>query len=284
MTRRLLLLAAAACLGCAHAGAPRPQGGISAPAADSVTVALWHFDEAGGTRASDAGPFRIDATAGVGTTTDFGRYGSARRFAREINSFVYAPFNPVLESARGLTVEAWVYVNAYGQYEDTPLVGRWTQEANQQSWLFGIVGRNLLPPVAQLPSPGFHANLIVRGTVGQLLFAYQPREANAPQAFASARAVELGRWTHVAVTFDGEVVKFYIDGHLDSQYATQGNIRPSDAAVLMGNYFDPRRLTRFGGDLQVDPVGDNNPYYAFEGYLDEVRISSVARGDFPIVR
>jgi hypothetical protein len=283
-TGRLALAGAIAigCASCGHPGAvPRlGQPGVTAIAPDSVTLALWRFDEAGGTRAADAGPFRLEATAGTGTTTDFGRIGSARRFTRSIESFVFAPFNPVLESRGGLSVDAWIYVNAYGQYEDTPIAGRWSQEANQQGWLFGVLGRNLLPPIAQLPSPGFHSSLLLRGSVGQLLFAYQPDDANAPRGFTSSRLIELQRWTHVAATFDGEVVKFYINGELDSQFATQGRIRSTEAPVLVGNYFDTRRLSRFGGDLRVDVVGDNNPYYAFEGFIDELRLSSTARTTF----
>lgn len=273
---------AVACASCGHPGAAqrlgRSDGAAIAP--DSITLALWHFDEAGGTRVLDAGPFRLEATAGIGTTTDFGRFGSARRFSRVIESFVFTPFNPVLESRGSFTVDAWIYLNAYGQYEDTPIVGRWSQEANQQSWLFGVLGRNTLPAVAQLQSPGFHNLLIGRGTIGQLLFAYQPDDANASRSFSSSRVVELQRWTHVAATFDGEVVKFYINGQLDSQFATQGRIRMSEAPVLIGNYFDTRRLSRFGGDLRVDAVGDNNPYYAFEGFIDELRVSSAARVSF----
>jgi hypothetical protein len=84
----------------------------------------------------------------------------------------------------------------------------------------------------------------------------------------------------VAVTFDGDVVKFWINGLLDSQYASRGRIRASDAPLLIGNYFDTRLLSDFSGNLQLD-AGDPNPYYAFEGDLDELRISSAARVSFP---
>jgi len=238
------------------------------------------MDERGSTRVADSGPFRLDGTAGRATLTQYGRVGQARSFRPQIDSFVYVPFNPVLDLTGGLTVEAWVYVRALGTYEDTPLAGRWTEEANHQSWLLALGGRRLDYPVVVDPSPGYHMAMFDRQLPGHLWFAYQPEAAGPPRAFVTTRALELERWTHVAVTFDGEVVRFYIDDELDSQYASTDRIRASAAPLLIGNYFDPRVLTSFGGDLHPE-TGDSRAPYAFDGVLDELRISNAARRDFP---
>ncbi|MEK7330970.1 MAG: hypothetical protein AAB113_09220 [Candidatus Eisenbacteria bacterium] len=137
-------------LSCMRAGGRPPDPRQSAPVVDSVTVAMWRYDEAAGVRCGDAGPFRLDATAGPGTRVSYGRFGSAREFTRVIDSFVYAPDNPVFDPRAGLTVEAWVLAHAFGQYEDTPIAARWTQEGSQQSWLFGIVGGKARLPAARL--------------------------------------------------------------------------------------------------------------------------------------
>jgi len=266
---------------CARPGGTPRDPRIGAPNADSVTVALWRFDEASDTRCGDSGPFRLEGTAGPGTRVGYGRVAAAREFSRVIDSFVYVPYNPVLDTPGGLTVEAWVNPAAFGQYEDTPIAARWTQDGNEQSWLFGIVGQKLKPPVASLASPGFHDALVADGRVGQLVFAFQPADASHARAFASSQRLVLGRWTHVAVTFDGSVVRFYLDGQLDAQYATRGQIQPSPAPLLVGNYFDTRRLSRFSGELRLETGGDDNPYYAFEGLIDELRISNTARSTFP---
>ena len=261
-------------------GTPRdPRQG--APGVDSVTVAQWRFDEAAGARCADAGPFRLDATAGPGTRNTYGRFGSAREFTRVIDSFVYAPPNPALDPSSGFTVEAWVMPRAFGQYEDTPIAARWTQEGNEQSWLLGIVGAKIKPPAARLASPGYHDALVLSGQRGQILFAFQPADASQPRAFTSSQRLILERWTHVAVSFDGSVVRIFLDGRLDAQYATLGRIQPSRAPLMIGNYFDPRRLTSFSGELRMEQGGDENPYYAFEGLIDELRISSAARTEFP---
>lgn len=266
-------------LACMRSGTTPPDPRQAAPASDSVTATLWRFDEAAGVRCADAGPFRIDATAGPGTRTSYGRFGSAREFTRVIDSFVYAPDNPVFDPRPGLTVEAWVLVRGFGQYEDTPIAARWTEEGNQQSWLFGIVGSKIRPPVARLPSPGYHDLLVTGAQIGQLVFAFQPEDASQPRAFWSSQRLPLERWTHVAVSYDGQVVRFFIDGRLDAQFATVSRIQSSPAPLLVGNYFDTRRLTAFSGELRLD-IGDDNPYYAFEGLIDELRVSNAARIEF----
>jgi hypothetical protein len=275
------LLALASCAACMHAGAGSGVRTEAAPPVpDSITVGLWRFDEAAGVRCGDAGPFRLEMTAGQGTRSGYGRFGNSREFTRVIDSFTFAPYNPVMDQG-SFTVEAWVYPNAFGQYEDTPIAARWTQEGNQQSWLLGIVGSRTEPPLARLPSPGYHDALVLNGQEGQIVFAFQPADASRPRSFLSSQKLVTGRWTHVAASFDGQVVRLFLDGLLDSQYATAGRIHPSTAPLLVGNYFDVRRLTSFSGELRMEVGGDDNPYYAFEGLIDELRISNGARTVFP---
>ena len=276
-----LALALPLILACMRAvgGASDPRN--AAPAVDSLTVALWHFDEVAGTRCADAGPSRIAATAGEGTRISYGRFGSAREFTRATDSFVYAPDDPALDASGGLTIEAWVLPHAFGSYEDTPIAARWTEEGTRQSWLFGIVGLRLAPPATPSLSPGYHDAMVARGQSGQLVFAFQPQDASPMRAFVSSQRLALERWAHVAVSFDGRVVRFFIDGRLDAQYATPGRIRSSAAPVLVGNYFDTRGLTSFSGELKLQSGADEEPWYAFEGMIDELRISDAARVTFP---
>lgn len=270
--------------GCAHGGgASGVQGDRTlAPEADSVTVGLWRFNETTGARNGDSGPFRLDGTSGIDARSDFGRFAGARRFQRSIQSFVVVPQNPMLQPPDGFTCETWIKPNQFGQYELTPIAGCWTEEPGHQSWLFGLGGQLLRPPLAQLPSAGFFNSLVTGPIPGRLTFALVPEEAGAPRLFVSARAIRLDRWTHVAVTFDGRIVKFYIDGLLDSQYAFQGRIRASQTPMVIGNYIDPRYLSGFGGNLRAEQ-SDQNPYYALDGSLDELRLSNTARSVFPKV-
>ena len=109
------------------------------------------------------------------------------------------------------------------------------------------------------------------------MFAFQPAEPVPPVIFFSTTEIPLQRWTHVAVTHDGSVVRFFINGRLDAQFASLTSIRASGAPLLIGNYFDTRRLSNFGGDLELGDQAQHGPVYAFQGMIDELRISSQAR-------
>jgi hypothetical protein len=289
-----VVLAALGAWGCAHAprSAAHPHAYVEI-APDSVTLGLWRMDETGGTRAADSGPLRLDGRAGIDTRTDFGRVRGARLFTRSTDSFVYVPYSPLLESPDALTVEAWVYLNAYGQYEDTPIAARWTEQPNEESWMLSVLGLDIRPPYAALPGPGYHEDLVAHGvriegptqaTRGELMFVFQPEAASGARAYFSTRRLELERWTHVAVSYDGAVVRLWVDGDLDAQFAAPGRIRRSRAGLVIGNYLDPRWLSDFSGDLRITSAPDANPYYAFDGFLDELRISSVVREDFGYAR
>ena len=276
-------LALAAC-GCAHgggtAGTAGGMTGVRTPASDSITVALWHLDEGSGAQLFDSGPFRLVAASGTDVRPDFGRIKGGRRFQRTLDSFLFVPANPVFSPPGGFTCELWINPTEYGQYELTPLAGCWNEQPNQQSWMFALGGRDRKPPVAYLPSPGVFSFAFPTGHLGQLVFIFQPDAAGSPRTFFSGATIPLDRWTHVAVTFDDSVVRFWVDGLMDAQYASAGGIRSIPAPLLIGNYFDPRWLTGFSGTLHAN-APDLNPYYAFVGDMDELRISSAARTDFP---
>ncbi len=257
-----------------------PRIPAAAPTADSVTVGLWHFDERAGTHCADSSPFRMYGAAGPDARIEFGRYRSARGFIGTAQSFVFVPYNPTMESPRGFTVEAWVYLNDYSRYELSGIAMRWTLVPNQQSWLLGVVGQKLPPATTTTPSPGTFNAEVSTIPSGRLVFAFSPDMAAGTQSFASTSTLPLRRWVHVAASVDGEVVRLFVDGRLDVQVAIANGIRRSDAPLVVGNVLDPRRLTDFGSDLRQDPNNLPLPWYALNGSVDELRISNVARQVF----
>jgi hypothetical protein len=244
---------------------------------DSVTVALWRMDETGGTLAADAGPSRLDATAGPDTPTIFGRFRGARSFESSANSFLFVPYSPLLEAQTALSIEAWIAPNAFVMYPAAaPIAVRWSPTTNDRSWAFALTGT---PGPALPPQPDW-----LQGDVEsrRLAFGFQPDGAGSTRTFYSQSEIELQRWTHVAVTFDGQVVRFFVDGQPDGTFATDGRIRASQAPLLVGNYFDTRLLTNFTGDLRQGPTTDTPTWYALDGGIDELRISRAARTVFPL--
>ena len=285
--RGLVLLAALAA-GCGRAGreapkppaAPRPAPVAPAmpPRADSVTVGLWRFDERTGLALADASPFRLTGFAGPDARVEFGRYRNARAFNATSQSFALVPYNPVMESPRGFTIECWVYLNDISRYELSVIAARWTPVPNEQSWVLGVVGRKV--GSVTTPSPGWFQQETAVLSTGRLMFTFQPDMAAGTQSFSSTGSLPVGRWVHVAATLDGEIVRLFVDGRLDSQHAIVNGIRRSDAPLVVGNVLDTRRLTEFGGDLRQDPSNALLPFYALNGTVDELRLSNVARLSF----
>jgi hypothetical protein len=275
----LLALLAGACA--APYGKPADVTSRLRPSAvDSVTVALYRFDETGGVDVGDAGPFRLGGAAGIDTRTDFGQFGNARQFSRSLDSFVLVPYNPLFNFSGSFSIDAWIYLDDYTLFDAAPIAARWTPLANQQSWFLGIAGYHQRGPVAGAVS-GTLDDIAGRGQPGQLVFAFQPEDAAPPRSFVSTRAIQRKRWTHVGATYDGRIVRLYVDGQLDSQSATSGTVRPTEAPLMMGNFFDTRWLGSFGGDLRIEQALDPEPYFALQGLIDDLHISTGARPSFP---
>jgi len=279
MTRRAPLLraslAALLLAGCggsrAHVRPHAPWVPASPPAPDSAAVGVWHLDENGGTRVGDAGPFRLDGTAGIDTRTDFGRFRSARVFERATDSFLLVPYDPVMDVRGSFTVEAWINLAA-SPINLQVIAARWTPVPNEQSWVLGVSGAAV--ETAWFP-------LLTAGAPAQrLLFGFVPAHAGSERGYVSNTALPLGHWVHVAASVDGELVRLYVDGRLDAQYVNTNTIRPSPAPLVVGNAIDPRRLTSFGGDLRLDAGVGSPVAYPFIGLIDEVRLSSSARTRF----
>jgi len=277
----LALLALALPSGCAHTGRASQISQSMAPALDSITLAVWHLDESGGQLATDSSPRQLNGIAGTDTRTDFGRFGNGRVFGPTTESWILVPHGTPLDASH-LTVEAWIDPAALGPAEDTPIAGRWTEYPGEQSWLFSIVGLSKVTRFNTASAPGYHDRLIAGGGPGRLMFAFMPVDAGTARVYFSNSQIPVDRWTHVAATFDGSVVRFYVNGHLDAQFATEGTIRPSVAPLLIGSYFDTRKLSGFSGDLKLAGRDPAAVLYAYQGMIDELRLSSEARTEFGV--
>jgi Concanavalin A-like lectin/glucanases superfamily len=253
------------------------------PADDSVTVALWHFDEVGGQKAADSGRQRLNGTAGLDTRTEFGRFRSARAFSSSIESWVFVPFAPGLNTSL-FTIEAWLEPSELSNGELSLIAARWTEQPQEQSWLLALSGRQLVNVFTDPTAPAYFDRITFGISPSRLVFVYQPDDASPPRSFSSVSEVFLNRWTHVAVSIDGEVVRIYLNGVLDAQFAVRGGVRSGMAPLLVGNYFDTRRLSDFSGNLTTGGRIAHPPLYAFQGKIDELRLSNLGRTTFESVR
>lgn len=140
--------------------------------------------------------------------------------------YVRVAHDPGLHSSGGITIEAWVRQTGNAAACQT-IVGK---DFRSSYWL-GLCG-------------------------GRLRFY-------ASGAWDGNRVVRLGEWTHVAVTFDGTTRRYYVNGFLDFELATPGEVGVNDHDLGIGAeaFLPPGASERF----------------PFQGNLAEVRIWDRAR-------
>jgi len=129
-----------------------------------------------------------------------------------------------------LTVEAWCKLQSIAAYRD---IVSFVQDngGTEHGWELGIGGTGLMGRVAG-------------GGTG-LATVYAP--------------LTLNEWHHVAMTYDGAMIRLYVDGVEISTLAEAGNISYIDSWLVIGGYKD-----------------DNEDYF-HEGAVDEVRIWTTTR-------
>ena len=151
------------------------------------------------------------------------------QLAGETPGYVEIPHHPDLNPSAEITVEAWVnFTQAEGTGGNScpSIVGKSYTEAY---WL---------------------------GMCGQRMRFY-PRGAGS--ARDSNGVIPLGQWAHIAATFDGTNIRFFVDGALDSEFAVTEPGPPTASEAPL----------RIGSDWSYN--------YSPFGAVDEVRLWSVAR-------
>src|SRR5437762_3296180 len=195
--------------------------GGSPASAQTGLVAAYAFDEGTGTTVADASGNNRTGTISGATWTTAGRYGSALTFDGT-TAKVTAPNAASLGLTTGMTLEAWVYPTV------APTGWRAVIDKNVDGYyLMASSGPNNRPAVGGTWTAG-------------------------NQNLAAPSALAVNTWTHLAATFDGAMVRLYVNG---VQVASQAQATP---------------LRTTTGTLQIGAdsyAGEN-----FAGRIDEVRL------------
>jgi hypothetical protein len=199
---------------------------LVAPVANvSDLVAAYAFDEGAGATAADvSGNGHQAAISGATWTT--GRFGSGLSFDG-VNDWVTIPVSSDLDLTTGMTLAAWVYPTAQGGK-------RW---------------RNVLIK----ERPGGEVYNLYSNTNNNRPAAYIVR--NAPATPVDARGTSqlpLNTWTHLAATYDGAVLRLFVNGVQAGSRSAPGSLVASSGPVRIG-----------GNSLWGE---------FFQGRIDEVRI------------
>ncbi len=184
-------------------------------------VAAYGFDETAGTTALDSSPKTNTGTVSGATRTTAGRFGGALTFDG-VNDWVTVPDSSSLDLSTAMTLEAWVNPSSQSSWRTAVL----KEQPNQLVYaLYSNTDQNR--PSAHVYTDGDHDT---RGT----------------------GAIPLNAWTHLAATYDGATLRFYVGGTLVSSASYQGSIVNSSGAL------------RIGGNAVWDEW--------FAGRIDEVRV------------
>lgn len=198
---------------------------VSGPGA--LDPALWlKLDEGAGTSAADSsGYFNHGTLSGPVWTS--GRFGGALDFDG-VDDLVQVADDPSLDITDEITLASWVKVRSFENWE-----GIITKGITKTSYGLNVWGNQTIRFTVNWGSPA--------GGVG--IGAWNSRLTITPDT-----------WHHVAVTYDGQTFRFYIDGVEDSY-------KPSPT-VKFGVTDEPLTL---GGDL---PGADEY----LDGSIDDARV------------
>ena len=154
----------------------------------------------------------ISGNSGVlvnGTSFAPGKVGQAFVF-NGINQVLQVADSPSLNPTNGLTLEGWVYVQAFSANNAVSVAGKDNPYANRQYLL-------AMDTVV--------TNWVFRAHVGV---------PSGFQNFNGTRPLQLQTWYHVAMTYDGSSLRLYVNGALDGSMAVTGPIITSTDPLLIG--------------------------------------------------
>jgi len=138
---------------------------------------------------------------------------------------VVVPNNPQLSLTNALTIECWVKTDTPKQSNHW-LVNRVLGGGANTGYRLGVLDGH---PCFELPVTNWSHNL------------------------EAADPLPLGRWVHLAGTFDGQTMRIYVDGQERGTMARLGPVKPNAFHLVLGNY----------------EIGHGSH---FIGLLDEVRL------------
>jgi len=196
---------------------------ISGPAGPTP-VAAYAFNEGSGTTAADASGTGNTGSITDGTWTASGKYGGALAFDGN-GTMVTIPDAPSLHLTTAMTLEAWLNPSA--------MTGSWADVIYKGDDNYYLEG--MTPGGAQPVAGGtWTGNLNLFGSV----------------------TLPLNAWTHLASTYDGAMLRLYVNGTEVASAARSGGLAASTHPLEIG--------------------GDSLYGQYFAGLIDEVRVYDVA--------
>jgi glucose/arabinose dehydrogenase/chitodextrinase len=200
----------------------------TAPPLPSGLVGAWSFNEGAGTTATDVTANGNTLSLHNDIAWVAGRYGTGLRFDG-LDDNVTASNSPSLNiSGNQLTLSMWI--NPMGGASDQVVLGKlWNATWTSPYYQYGVeLQQGALTPVFEF------------GT------------SSGTQEATMGQALPVGIWSHLAITYNGNLVRFYLNGNLVSTATITSTLTARDNQLLIGS--------------------DARPGQYFNGTLDDLRI------------
>ena len=199
------------------------SGFVSAIAQDEHTVAIWLFEEGEGKVIKD-----ISGNGNDGELKepkwDKGKLGGGLKFGGKSN-FVEVPDSESLDLTDELTIEMWLYLNAYST----------------------AGGNGVTKETAYKVGTRSDKKAMIRMTTSELAWG--------SAVLAGKTDVPLNSWHHVAGTYDAKTgeAKVYLDGKEDGVSKIGGQIVPNDSVLWIGRGQGPH-LDGFIDEVRISNI------------------------------
>ncbi len=206
---------------------------------DPSIVLFFSFDGDSGNIATDISGTGNDGSI-TGATLVAGQYGDALEFDGAKTHVEITP-NATLDLTDGMTLMAWIYKTEF------------------------VMANNGETIISKKQSGGYC--LEVTGWENRFpeKLSSEPRISGTYHPVSSPDAVPLNQWVHVAITYDSDSIRLYVDGSMVTEEQWPGIIDVNDATVYVGAESD-------GG--QPDAT-----HGRFKGIIDEVIVANRAFND-----
>jgi hypothetical protein len=183
----------------APAAAPAPI----APTVPSGLVASYGFDEGTGTQAKDSTGHGHTGTLAGATWTAGGRHGGSLNF-NGTSGYVNVPDSSAFRLTNAVTLEAWVRPTASGGWRDAIL----KQASGGLSYALYSEDND------GRPGGWIHSST--------------------DQSVEPTSGLPLNTWTHIATTYDGTTLRFYVNGVLKASKKIAAPIGTGDGPLQIG--------------------------------------------------
>jgi len=197
---------------------------------DENIVGLWLFDEGSGKTASDSSNYGNDGKLKGGAEWVDGKFKKALSFNGK-DAYVEVPDSDSLKIEEEITIELWFFPRTVPGELD--IIRK--HQPNGDTYNYEIY-------------------VYADGTIS-------PNLKNILDPFKTAKIgekdVPFNKWTHIAFTYNGKKVIFYINGNSAFEETVAGKIPTSDGSLYIGCRDGTRRF--------------------IDGILDEVCLSNIAR-------